>query len=262
MITIDGKEYLRTSAINEYLDCGAKFYFDQIEKVKVPNKWHLAFGSSIHHALYVNMKQKIDTKIDLPTDAVQTAFAEKLEEEFYEVEKKDFEAMEEKPGQIKDDGVKLLEIYQNNVAPSLVPLLAEKTIKVNFKGQKYGLISTIDQYDVYNVLTDYKTTSRGIKENHQPYIRQVGGFYPLLLEASGRKVDQAHIHWLVRGKELEVKVRKIEMDKQYAINTFKNVAKAVDAGVFMPNRDSFLCTKRFCKFWDSCEKKFGGSVKP
>lgn len=36
--------------------------------------------------------------------------------------------------------------------------------------------------------------------------------------------------------------------------------QAVDRGYFHPNRDSFLCSKRWCGFWQSCIEQHGGEV--
>ena len=40
------------------------------------------------------------------------------------------------------------------------------------------------------------------------------------------------------------------------------VKKGIEKGVFIPNRGSFLCSKRFCGYWKECQSEFGGTVKP
>lgn len=258
MKEIDGKIYLRPSGINEYLECGAKSYFHYVKEVHAPNKWHLAFGKSIHHGLYINFDQKIITKRDLPADSVKDAFGDSFEKEFQEVEKSDLNGS---VGLIKDDGYLLLDMYMKDIAPRMLPVYAEKTIKMDIKDHPYGIIMTVDLFDAYNVITDYKTTSKGIKEDYEPYKKQVGGFYSWGIQALGLNVEQTHIHWLSRGNNISVNVRSVPIDIEYAKKTFLQVSRAIQNDVFMPNRNSIYCRKKYCKYWMACEKKYGGTVK-
>jgi len=35
----------------------------------------------------------------------------------------------------------------------------------------------------------------------------------------------------------------------------------MDAGLFSPNRNSPFCSRRCCRFWQHCEREWGGQVK-
>jgi len=253
--------YLRPTGINQYIDqCSAQYYFQNIEKIKTPNKYHLAFGTSLHHAVAKNYKQKIETKVDLPSEEIEQEFSDAIDLEMSFVEKADF--TEVKPGQLKDQGLALLKKYQAEVAPRVFPVAVEQTIRAKYAGYDYGLQGTLDLFDIYSIVTDHKTTAKEIKGNTVGYERQVGGFYPLLAEAAFRRpVRGSHIHYFRRDTGT-VHVRQVKIDKDYALKTLQQVGDAITAGVFLTNRTSFLCTRRFCRFWNECEKKYGGSVKP
>ena len=38
------------------------------------------------------------------------------------------------------------------------------------------------------------------------------------------------------------------------------VQQAIRAGLFLPNRSSNLCSRKYCSFWRRCEREFGGKV--
>jgi hypothetical protein len=38
--------------------------------------------------------------------------------------------------------------------------------------------------------------------------------------------------------------------------------KAMESGMYCPNRQSMLCSQKHCSFWKHCEDEFGGRVRP
>jgi hypothetical protein len=254
---IDSTLILRPSAINTFLECGAKYEFEYIDKLAVWNKAPLAFGTSIHEAFQINFSQKVLTKRDLPVEAVEDAFSSTFDTEFEQVDLTDL--VDETPGQIKDQGIKLIRKYQNDIAPRIIPVEVEQRIEVKFKNYDYGLTGKIDLYDAYKKIRDHKTTSREVKKVSEPYKRQLS-YYTLLEEAAGNKVEGAAIDFLKRDTT-DIRHKAVEVDRKEALIRLQEVGDAITKGVFIPNRNSFLCTKRFCKYWNECERKHGGKVK-
>lgn len=258
MKTENGITYLRPTGINVFLECSAKYFFHEIEELDSPNKSYLAFGTSIHKTLEVNYSQKVETKTDLSVDEVKQVFAESIESEFEKVDKNDF--VDEKPGTIKDQGIRLIEKYQKEIAPRIIPVAVEQRIKVKFKNYDYGIAGTIDLYDIDSIVVDHKTTSKQINglipEN---YKRQLSG-YAILEEATGRNVLGTRIDYFKRDSA-EIKHLSVPIDKDHFLSMFQTIGDAIKKGVFVPNRNSYLCSKRYCKYWQECEKKFSGTVK-
>ena len=248
---------LRPSAINTYLECQAKYEFEYIHKLAVWNKAPLAFGTSIHEAFQINYSQKIISRRDLPVEAVEDFFCSKFDSEFENVDSSDLQ--NETPGQIKDQGIKLIRKYQSEVSPRVVPAAVEQRIEVKFRNYDYGLSGKIDLYDAYGKIRDHKTTSREVKNISEPYKRQIS-FYALLEEATGNEVKGAAIDFLKRDTT-EIRHKAVEVDRKEALIRLQEVGDGITKGVFIPNRNSFLCTKRFCKYWNECQKKHGGKVK-
>lgn len=234
--------------------------FQYIHKIEVPNKIPLAFGTATHSTLMRNYVQKVDTRSDLDVEVVKDIFSDEFEKEFQHVDKEDLKTADKG---IKDTGISLIEKYQTEVAPRIYPVHVEMRLRLKFKDYAFGLTGQIDIYDIYNRIVDHKTTGKKIKEvNPANYERQVGGFYALLLKSAGKEVEKARIDYLgYSDNHVEIKHKDVPIDTNHALKMFKTAADSIKAGNFIPNRNSFLCTKRFCKFWNECEKTFGGTVK-
>jgi hypothetical protein len=269
METINNINYIRATEINIYIECPAKMFFQSIEKVEVPNKIALAGGTAVHNALQINYSQKIETREDLPTENIIDAFSDSFDEEAANVDEADFEY--EKPGTVKDSWIDLLKIYTKEVAPRIQPVKVEQRIKVKLKGYEFGLTGRLDIFDEYDVITDHKTTSKPYKETPENYKLQVGGAYPLLKKAisqtdkTEKPPQKARIDYLIRkspkNNSPHIRHIAVDIDTNYFLNVFSHVSKGIKSEVFPPNRSHIYCTKRFCKFWNECEKKFGGKVR-
>jgi len=269
MEEINGVEYIRATEVNAYLECPSRFYFQAIEKVEVPNKIALAGGTAVHKALEVNFHQKIESREDLKIQEVNDVLSSEFDKEVENVDKADFEI--EKPGKVKDDWIEVVGIYMKDTATRIFPSKVEERIKLKLKGYAYGLTGKIDVFDEYDVVTDHKTTSKPYKELPENYKLQVGGAYPLLRQGMAMTNQEEHkpkssrIDYLIRRspKNANPHVRNIavEIDIDYFLNVFKQVTEGIKAEVFPPNRGHMYCTRRFCKFWQECEKKYKGRVR-
>jgi hypothetical protein len=38
------------------------------------------------------------------------------------------------------------------------------------------------------------------------------------------------------------------------------VQQAIRTGLFLPNRSSYMCSRKYCTFWRVCQREFGGEV--
>lgn len=269
METLDNVSYLRATEINAYLECPAKMMFQSIEKINAPNKIALAGGTAVHSALQVNYEQKIISREDLPAQDVADAFSDAYEKEIIYVDKADFDI--EKPGSVKDSWLEVLKIYLKEVAPRIFPKKVEERVRFKLKGYQHGISCKLDIFDEYAVVVDHKTTSKPYKTTPENYKLQVGGAYALArkvisqTDSTQEAPKQSRIDYLVRRspKNQVPHVRNIavEIDTDYFLNVFEQVSNGVNSGIFPPNRQHLYCTKRFCKFWNNCELKFGGRVR-
>ena len=52
-----------------------------------------------------------------------------------------------------------------------------------------------------------------------------------------------------------------DKDRHYAETIYPMVQDSIRDGIFLLRRGSPLCSRRFCGFWNLCEKEYGGSVR-
>lgn len=251
------KILLRPSEINCYMSCSAKYMFQYIDKIKTGKSLALAFGSSMHRAIESNYSQKIESKEDLDTSEVVQTFVDSFDEETKEVNR--VELIEDPTS--KDVGVGLVKEYQKKIAPDLQPKAVEQQVQATFKDYTFGITGTMDLLTVDKRLIDHKTASRKNSTPPESHVRQ-GSYYRLMAVAAGEDVKEVTFTYLVKTKTPQVYNEKILTDPKHALGIAQQVGDAITKGVFIPQRDSFLCTARFCQYSNECIKKFGGRVKP
>jgi hypothetical protein len=251
---------IRVSSLNSFLDCSAKFGFQYIDKIQTPGRISLAFGTSIHAALKKNYAEKIFSRKDLTPDEVISEFSDSYDSEISNIEKF---ADDEPTSFVKDAGVELLTKYQKDIAPRIQPKIVEQKISVNFADMPYQLTCTLDLIDEDEILVDHKTTRKRFKMIPSGYKRQISG-YKFLANKINLNIKSQRIDLLTAKSadtNTEIRHLQIETDETEFLKTFIVVSDAIKKGVFYPNRNSFLCNKKYCPFWNECEKKFGGTVK-
>lgn len=50
-------------------------------------------------------------------------------------------------------------------------------------------------------------------------------------------------------------------DRRYAETIYPMVQESIRERVFLPRRSSNLCFRKYCGYWRSCEREFGGTVR-
>lgn len=259
----DGIDYLHPTGIIQYLECSAKYYFSKILRIQSPSRPAPAEGTAVHRTLQRNYEQKISTYKDLPVEEIKDTFTDALNNEFQNVEKKEF--VEEKPGEILDRGIDMLERYFNVVAPKIQPVAVESMIKCKFKGFKKGLIGVIDLTEVGGTIADHKTTKRKPSGVTPEQVVQMTA-YKLMKHSIGEEITKARIDYLLRrnkeNRRAEFLHFGVKFDVDHFLKLFQSVSEAIDKEVFVPNRSHMFCTRRWCMYWNECEKKFGGTVRP
>jgi ferredoxin-fold anticodon binding domain-containing protein len=259
----DEKILLRTSQVTTFLSCSAKYAFQYVDKVQTAKPFVFAFGTSLHSAFKKNYGQKIESQTDLPVDEVIQEFSDTLEKETEDVDK--IELLSEP--EAKDVGVAMVRNYQNRISPGVQPLYVETPLSATWKGYDVGITGTPDLLTDKLILKDYKSSKKKYAEPKMSH-RIQGTSYKMLFNAkfqqdgSEQRVGDVEFDLFIKSKNPEIVTQKIELDQKLVLNIYQSVGQAIAAGVAIPNRESFLCTVRFCQFSRICEAKYGGKVKP
>src|ERR1039457_6346548 len=103
------------SSINLFTKCSAAWYFRYVMRLNSPQRSYMMFGSSLHAGIAHSYRKKITSQMDLPLAEVKEFFSADWD---YQKGKILVEPGEDLP-KMKDEGIKLLEIYQTEVAPKI-----------------------------------------------------------------------------------------------------------------------------------------------
>ena len=241
------------SQINQFLRCPQQWAYRYIDGLKIPPSGALTQGISVHKAMEVNFSQKISTQTDLPIAEVVDAYSTEFDKAIVDT----ILAPDEDKGTLKDQGVAVVEVAQIQMAPSILPIAVEKPYEVAFENVPYTLKVIPDIITAVGV-HEIKTSAKTPSEVSQDYLLQ--GSAQVL--ATG--IKEVSFEYLVKTKT--PKYVKIERtfngsDQEFLLNIIAKVDATIKAGTFIPNRGSWLCSKRTCGYWQKCVAQNHGTVR-
>ncbi len=245
---------LSPSQVRTFLDCSAKWWFKHALLLPEPKTSSLALGLAIHKTVEVNFRQKLETGQDIDTAAVVMLFRDHWREQMGETE---FRADEE-PLAIGKVGEKLIAKYMQEAAPSIQPAAVEFDVEGQIAG--VAVRGRVDLLDVHGRIIDLKTAARKPSCVSPDYAFQVATYRQIAPGASG----EARIDTLVKTQTVQLIQQGFtvqEQDLQATRTIYPLVQEGMQSGLYFPNRQALLCSRKQCGFWEHCQREFGGTVR-
>lgn len=245
-------EKISVTKLKMYLRCPLQYKFRYVDGLKIPPTSSLTLGKSIHSALETNYTQKIESKKDLSAGEVLDLFSARWEKEAKETEfKKD-----EKPGKIKDDGVKMIDIYHKQVSPTIMPKLVEHEFEMSFQNVGYKLHGYVDLIDTQDVIIDHKTSKRSMSEKDVVSDLQLTCYALACRNTLGIQEKALRFDIMVRNKKApkiqQLTTQRTAKDIDRFLKILAYVSKAIESGIFYPNTN-FMCGicgyRLLCRKW-------------
>jgi hypothetical protein len=246
-------DILSPSSLSKFTGCGAKYRFSKVDKLPDPPTGALCVGSSFHTAIGANLEQKIETKQDLPAAGVVAIYREAWAVKSAETEFRD----DEMPADLKAQGEALTVKYLEESCPEIQPAAVE----LHVSGRIGGVLvqGFVDLLETNGRIRDYKTAARKPSEINPDYRFQVATYAQITPGATGK----VQVDTLTKTKVPALVSQDFTVDQADVDQTakmFPLVQQAIRAGMFLPNRQSNLCSRKYCAFWRACESSYGGSV--
>jgi putative RecB family exonuclease len=244
---------LSPSSANQYLNCSAKWRYRHIDRLPDPKTGALLQGSCVHKAVETNFRDKLETGRDLPLAGIRALYREAWAKLAPETEFRD----DEDAGELAAQGEALTVKFVDEAAPSIEPAAVELAVRGNIGG--VPVRGYIDLLDVHGRIIDLKTAAKrpsGIPPDHR---FQIATYRLLLPQASG----EATLFTLTKTKTPQVVPDPFTVEPHDLVQVermYPVVQSAIRAGVFVPNRSSHMCSRKYCAFWRSCQREFGGEV--
>jgi len=246
-------EKFSVSKINMYLKCPASYYFRYVLGLKSPPRSYQVFGTAIHAGIAHNYRKKMESQQDLPLGEVKEFFAADWAFQKDQV----LWEPDEKPDKMLDEGIKLLEIYQTDVAPKIQPALVEDLFELNFENTPYSFRGIIDLVDKESgLIIDHKTGTKTPSPANVHKDIQLTAYALANRVRTGEVEKGAAFDYLIRGrtpKIVRVMTTRTDSDIQRFLKTLAQVVAAIKAQLFYPNPSHPYCSPKLCPFWGECE---------
>lgn len=144
------------SALKQFNTCPEQFRRVRILGERARPSGAILWGRADHAAVEQNFRQKVETREDLDIELVKTIFAEELDRavDFHgEVQEVEWDSKEpnltasdarKRMAAVKDQGVQLVGLYQQQEAPRVQPLAVEEPFSIELPGVPVPVNGIID----------------------------------------------------------------------------------------------------------------------
>ena len=245
---------LSPSAVNQWAhDCQVKFFYRRVLGLPEKRSAALGLGTAIHEAAAANYRQKVDTREDLPTEGVLAVFHDALAKQLDQIELDKTENADD----LRSCGEVMTKVYMQECAPRIQPAAVEVPVKGHIGG--VSVQGFIDVLDTDGNIIDLKTASKKPAGVNAGYRVQVATYAMLEPKASGR----ARLDTLTKTKTVGLHQQTIDVssaDRTQATRLYSIAREQMQTGLFLPNRASHLCSRKYCSYWERCTAEYGGEV--
>lgn len=259
--------------VEMYLRCPRQYWFRYVKGESRPPGVAMVLGSGTHKAVETTHHHIVDHGVPAPDEMLMDAFSDRFEEQAADVEATEWTGNQDK-GKVKDQGVKLVKIYNQKFAPKvqpqvkLVPLKAadggvvntevrgiEKKFEVTIAGvPMLGYIDLIDTNDATLTYSDTELkmlTKRGhqVPEEMRTVVTdfktrgrsiskdEIDSSLQLTLYSYVEKVTLVRYDQLLKTKTPKVArahSTRGQRDYLWLKEILHSVAQAITAGIFPP----------------------------
>jgi hypothetical protein len=246
-------DILSPSSVAKYTSCSAKYRFAKIDKLPDPSTGARCLGAAVHDAIGENLAQKIETRRDLPAAGVTAIYRQAWDTHAADTEFRD----DEDPAALKAQGEALALKYLDEACPEIDPAAVE----LHVVGRIGDVLvqGYVDLLETNGRVRDFKTAARKPSEITPDYRFQVSTYVQLLPNASG----QAQVDTLTKTKAPALVSQSLTIessDVEQTARMYPLVQQAIRAGIFLPNRSHWSCSRANCAFWRACQDCYGGRV--
>lgn len=138
-------DHLSASQVSMFQRCQEQYRRRYVLGQKERPGAALVWGSADHYAHEQNFRQKITSGEDITAADVQLAFAEGFDRAVdRNGGESEVEWGDDKPGQLKDAGTRLVSVYHETVSPAVQPVAVEEKFEVEIPGVPVPVIGFMD----------------------------------------------------------------------------------------------------------------------
>ena len=241
------RKHLSVTQIKMFLQCPLKYYFRYREGIVVKPNSSLTMGRCFHKTVEEFYKRRMKGEsIDIKEAFSSFWAAESKETDF---------KIDEIPGGLKDEGIRLIEKYIEEVAPTIRPQEIEKEFELVFENVAYTLKGVIDLIEEDGTIVDHKCSKRSPNQKDIDRDIQLSAYQIGYRSLYGRDPKGLRYDYVVRNKTpktLQMPTERNQKDLERFLKLLGYVSKAIEQDIYYPN-EGMLCGmcgyKEFCQKW-------------
>lgn len=252
------------SQLRLFKRCGVAYGFKYDDKVRGAKSVPAARGISVHDAVAFNLSQKVNTRHDLPLDAVTDRAAQAVDEQFAgalhlsDAERKiGFRKIR---GATRDVAVEMTRAFHLRQAPHVKPLYVEKLIRVhtNPKRLAFDVVARIDHATRDHVVWDLKTTRSALRADIEHIDEQLTLYYPVHKAKTGKYPKAVGLLGVTQERAQPARIERrlssrTPEDVRSIVNTLRVVDEQIRSGRRIPTApENWWCSEKWCEFWTIC----------
>jgi len=166
--------HLSASSLTMYHRCRNQFRLRYLLGLKSPPVGYMLWGGAHHGTFEENFTRKISTQTDMPVGELKDLFVTKVDELTEEAGGDgEVEWESSSRAKVKDEGVKLVQAYREQAAPSVQPVSVEERFDVFVDEVPVPIIGYIDVVERARMI-DEKTSSRKVAQPNGQQDAQFG----------------------------------------------------------------------------------------
>lgn len=261
---------IRAHSWPDFADCELRWYYKNVEGLRLPPGGRIAIGSAIHKSSGAFDQATLDAK-PIPVEAATQIAAEFIDNPVGEdgrPEEYVYDADSPK-GKVKDVAVKLTAKYCVEVAPmqryagvelrcnALDVTTPEGTIRMTGTTDRIRA-NSIDEWGVGDLKSGQRAVGADGVAVTKGHGLQLGAYTLMSEQQTGKPLGAATIIGLQTAGPMRIGLGKVDNPKLALVGTEREpgmieiFAATAKRGVFKPNPKSMLCSKDYCPGYSRC----------
>jgi hypothetical protein len=255
------KPHLSASQLESYCRCPEAYRRRYLDGDIIPPGIAILKGIAFHRGAEVNMRQKLETRKDLPVteivDAAQAAFDESLHGSYVLSPDEQARGPEAVIGEAIDDALGMVIVHAKQQAPDYQPIFVEELVRIELPTSPRDLLGIIDLADDKGRVVDFKTAGKKKSQGDADDSVQLTVYAAAYHARTGAPPTEVRLDSVVKTK---TKTERQVMASDRGVNDFSALANrinavnhGIEAGSFPPaTPGAWWCGPKWCGYWETC----------
>jgi hypothetical protein len=235
-----------------------------LEGERIPPGVAALVGGGVHSGIEMNMRQKLQTRMDMPPSRIVEAARAGLDQRLSDegVTLSDEERGRGQGvvlGEAADRCVEFAQHHATRQAPCYQPVLVEHRVTLELPGHSHDFVGVIDLADEDDMVIDFKTGRKKRSQKEADLSFQLTGYAAMFHRVKGYLPSMVALDCLTKtAKGVDRHLlgsHRTEDDLEAIAHRIDVTARAMQSGAFVganPATD-WHCSPRWCGYWRTCK---------